>query len=285
MKLIRRMALSGLLAISMTTLALSQTDDRSAEGASFAGKVSSMDKTAQTVVVDGKTFQLLQTSQITRQQQPANVNDLAIGDRVAGKYKRSTADKMEVLRLDIVEKNTEVTAATPVTDGQGATFSGRVSKVDSAAQTVTIGSRTYQVLPTSQITRNGGPATFNDLRSGSQLSGRYKVSDSGKMEILTMEMGGTAANQAVGAASDAGTTGAGATFSGKIGKVNRQAQTIKVDGQTYHILPTTTITRVDGAAMNLGNLKEDQRVTGTFKRADNGTLELLSLQVGRQNNK
>src|SRR5688572_22840515 len=101
MKLIRRIAFSGLLAISMTTLSFAQ-EDRGAEGASFQGRVSSVDKTAQTVVVDGKTYQLIQTSQIMRNQQAANLNDLAAGDRVAGKYKRSTEDKLEVLKLDIV---------------------------------------------------------------------------------------------------------------------------------------------------------------------------------------
>ena len=86
----------------------------------------------------------------------------------------------------------------------------------------------------------------------------------------------------MGAAQDQTTTGAGASFSGKIGKVDRSGQTIRVDKQTYQIRPTTTITRVDGSPMTLANLKEDQRVSGTYKRADNGTLELLSLQIGRQ---
>jgi hypothetical protein len=284
MKLIRRIALSGLLAISMTAPSFSQTDERSPEGASFEGKVSSLDKSAQTVVVDGKTYQLMGTSQITRSQQPASVNELAAGDKVAGKFKRSAEDKLEVLKLDIVAKSgAEVASAKEGESSErGAAFSGRVSKVDSASQTMTIGSRTFQVLPTTTITRNGGTANFNDLKSGTQLSGRYKKSDQDKLEVLAMEIGGRGADQAVGAAQDEVTIGTGASFSGKIGKVNRSAQTIRVDKQTYHIQPTTTITRVDGSTMSLGNLKEDQRVSGTYKRADNGTLELLSLQVGRQ---
>src|SRR5262245_23834736 len=125
MKLIRRIALSGLLAISMTALSFAQTDERSAEGASFQGKVSSVDQSAQTVVVDGKTYQLLGTSQITRNQQPVSVNEVAAGDTVAGKFKRSTEDKLEVLKLDVVAKSSpEVTGATQgETGNRGTTFS------------------------------------------------------------------------------------------------------------------------------------------------------------------
>ena len=285
MKLIRRIALSGLLAISMTTLSFSQTDQRSAEGASFEGKVSSVDKSAQTVVIDGKTYQLLGTSQVTRNQQPASVNELGAGDKVAGKFKRSTEDKLEVLKLDIVAKSSAevTTGSTEVDKGEhGATFNGRVSKVDSVSQTVTIGNRTFQVLPTTTIMRNGAQANFNDLKSGTLLSGRYKKSDQNKLEVLTMEIGGRGASPAVGAAQDRVTTESGASFSGKIGKVDRSSQTIRVDKQTYQIRPTTMISKVDGSPMTLGNLKEDQRVSGTYKRADNGTLELISLQVGRQ---
>jgi hypothetical protein len=42
------------------------------------------------------------------------------------------------------------------------------------------------------------------------------------------------------------------------------------------------IALIDGSAMIVNNWKEDQRVNGTYKRADNGTRELLSLQVGRK---
>jgi hypothetical protein len=286
MKLISRIGLSGLLAISMTALSFSQTDDRSPEGGSFSGKVSSVDKSAQTVVVNGKTYQLLGTSQITKNEQPANVNDLAKGDKVAGKFKTSVENKMEVLKLDIVGKSgAEVAGGTQGdsdSNEHGAKFSGKVSKVDNAARTVTIGSRTFQVLPTTTITQNGAPVNLNDLKPGTQLSGRYKTSDLDKLEVLTMEIGGRGANQAVGAAQDQGTTGTGASFSGKISKVDRSAQTIKIGKQTYRIEPNTMITRVDGSPLSLSNLKEDQNVSGTYKRVDNGTLELLSLQVGRQ---
>jgi len=283
MKLIRKIALNGLLALSMTALAFSQTGERSAEGSSFQGKVSSVDKTAQTVVVDGKTYQLLGTSQITKGQQPANVTDLAMGDKVAGNFKRSAEDKLEVLKLDIVAKSTpEVVAATDTSRSESASFNGTVSKVDKVSQTLTIGSRTFQVLPTTTITRNGATMNFNDLKPGVKLSGRYKISDQNKMEVLVMEMGGRVADQAVGAAQDKVTSESGASFSGKISKVNRSEQTIKIDKQTYHLQPTTPITRADGSPLTLSNLKEDQRVTGTYNRADNGTLELLSLQVGRQ---
>ena len=287
MKLIRTIAMSGLLTLSMATLSFSQTDERSLEGASFQGKVSSVDKSAQTVVVGDKTYQFLRTSQITREQQPASVNDLAVGDTVAGKYKRSDAGNMEVLKLDIVAKAD--TAVAGVTEGErgakGAAFNGKVTKVDSAAQTVTIGSRTFQVLPTTMIKRNGAQANFNDLKPGMQLSGRYKKSDTDKMEVLTMDIGRPGANQAVGAARDESTSESGASFNGKIGKLDRSAQTIRVDGKTYRFLPTTTITRVDGSSMNFSNLKEDQHVSGTYKRADDGMLEVLSLQVGRQDKK
>src|SRR5262245_28933365 len=54
------------------------------------------------------------------------------------------------------------------TSAEGAAFAGKVTKVDKSAQTLIVNKQTYHVLPTTQITRSGKPATINDIKTGEQ---------------------------------------------------------------------------------------------------------------------
>lgn len=266
-----------------TTAATTAQVDTGAAGASFSGTVSAIDPTTKTIMVGSQSYQGIATSMIKRDGQLAGFNDLAVGDQVSGRYKRSDANKLEILTMDVT-KGTATTAATTasaVTTPGGATFSGRVSKVDPATKTVTIGSQSYQGLATTVYNRNGQPASFDDIRVGAQLDGRYKISDAGRMEMLTANIGG-GTPAAVGGTQDTTTSAAGASFQGDISRVNAGAQTIRIGNQTYRILPTTVITRAGGRRGTLANLEENQKVTGTYRTAADGSRELLTLQIERR---
>lgn len=167
---------------------------------------------------------------------------------------------------------------------QGAKFSGKVSSVDRSSQTVTVDGEKYQLLPTSRITKQDRSASASDLAEGQQVDGRYKRSAEDKLEVLTLDIAKDS-DSAIGGTRDRTQRETGATFQGRLGKIDRANQTIRVGNHTYHILPTTTMTRGSGGTTTLSDLKQDQRVTGTYKESAEGRRELISIEVGRQNNK
>jgi ribosomal protein S1 len=166
---------------------------------------------------------------------------------------------------------------------QGASFKGKVSSIDKSAQTFKVDGETYQLLPTSRITKHEKRAVAGDLAVGQQVEGQFKRSAEDKREVLSMDVT-KAADTSMGAARDRETSESGATFQGRISRVNRNADTIRVGNHTYHVLPTTQISRASGEATTLSNLRQDQRVRGTYKESAEGKRELLSLEVGRRSN-
>ncbi|HYG23062.1 MAG TPA: DUF5666 domain-containing protein [Verrucomicrobiae bacterium] len=191
MKLNSKLSLMGLLALGLATLPMSAADESSRQGASFDGKVTSVNKDAQTVVVGGETYQLLPTTRVTKGDQVAAVGDLAVGQQVDGRYKRSAEGKREVLNLDITKASAAVGGTSERSSSEsGATFNGEVDRVGAANQTLRIGQRTYHILPTTRITRAiGDPMTFSDIKKDQYVSGTYKESAEGRLEVLTLEVG------------------------------------------------------------------------------------------------
>ncbi len=169
-------------------------------------------------------------------------------------------------------------AATPLLAADDGSFAGRISSVDKSKNTVTVDGEKYVLLQSTRVTKNDSAATASDLKAGQRVEGRYKKSAEDKREVLYVDIK-KAAN--VGGARERATTESGATFRGRIARVNDDRQTIRVGDRTYHVLPTTTISRASGGTATLQQLKADQFVTGTYKLSAEGKYELLSLEVGR----
>jgi ribosomal protein S1 len=268
------MALASILAIGLAAPLNLKADDASAEGTPVKGKISSVDKTSQTVTVDNQTYQVLPTTQIKKNNQAATFSDLAVGQQLTANYKKSSEGKMELLSAEVGAQDTASSSASA--DGNG-TFSGRISKVDTKAGTFTIAGQTYQVVATSQLMRDQKRASINDLKPGERLAGQYKMSAENKMEVLHANIGAT--SSAVGGTRDIGSTDTGASFSGKVTKVDLAAQTFMIGNKTYQLLPTTTIASTDGTTATVVDLKENPHVTGTYKKSAEGKLEVTSLHI------
>ena len=278
MKSIRRMTLA-VLATSLAMFTLSTTAQQSAGGESTVkGKVTSVDRPAQTIMIDGRNFQVLPTTRITSNDQQVSIDNVKPGQQVSGQYKQSAENKLE---LTTVEVSPSVGGTSDGTAGDsGTSFSGKVSKVDSASQTVTIGNQTYHLLPTSRITKNDQQASITDLKAGSQVTGQYKKSAENNMEVLALDI-----SPAVGGTSDSttgnttGESGGGTKFSGKVSNVDMTRQRVTIGNRTYQMLPTSTLTLPNGKQTSLTNLKPNQQVSGTYKESSSGNFEILSIQV------
>ena len=280
MKLIRNLTLAALLAsgIAMT----STTSAQEAAEKAITGKVTSMDKTAQTVNIGGQTFQVLPTTKITNMDKPGSFDEIKANQPVSGQYKLSAENKLELTSLDITgaTSNGAVSSTGPGTTAPSGTIvRGKVTKVDSAAQTVMIGNETYVVLPTTRITKNNAQGSFSDVKVGNLTHGTFKTSAENKMELTSLDV---ATPGAIGGTGNDSTTQTGSTFSGKITHVDALSQTVTIGNRTYQILPTTTLTTGAGRPATLANLKANQTVTGSYKQTDTGKMELLSLQVSNQ---
>jgi hypothetical protein len=95
---------------------------------------------------------------------------------------------------------TSVTATTPApaTSDQtapakpkrhGLVFRGTVSLVDTNAMTFTVGKRTFNITSETRITKNGEPATLEDIAVGDKVGGAYKKDDDGKLNATTVRDG------------------------------------------------------------------------------------------------
>lgn len=277
MKSIRTMTLAAALALGAAMFTLNTSAQQANGENPVKGKVTSVDKSAQTVTIDGRSYQLLPTTRITTSAQQMSINDIKTGQQVSGNYKQSAENKMELTSLEVFQAVGG--SADESSGGSGTSFSGRVARVDTASQTLTVGNQTYQVLPTSRITKNDQQASISDLKAGSQVSGQYKKSAENNLEVLTLDIspavGGTTDNN-----SNAGNnTSGGNKFSGKISKIDLQRQRVTIANRTYSVLPTTMVTLANGKQTSLSNVKPDQQVNGTYKQADNGNYEILSLHV------
>jgi predicted RNA-binding protein len=279
MKSIRRMTLAAVLATSLAMFTLNTTAQQSGGGeSSVKGKVTSVDKSSQTIMIDGRSFQLLPTTRVTSNDQQVSIDNIKTGQQVSGQYKQSAENKMELTSLEVSQS---VGGTSDGSSGEsGKNFSGKVSRVDTSSQTLTIGGQTYQILPTTRITKNDQQASISDLKAGTQVSGQYKKSAENNMEVLTLDIspavGGTSDNTTGGTS---GESGGGSKFSGKVSNVDMTRQRVTIGNRTYQMLPTSTLTLPNGKQTTLTNLKPNQQVTGTYKESSSGNFEILSIQV------
>ena len=85
-------------------------------------------------------------------------------------------------------------AATPPVAAPGAKFNrapfhGKVSAVDTAAMTLTVGSQTISVTSDTKISKDNQPCTLSDLAVGDTVGGAYKKDAAGRLNATTIRVG------------------------------------------------------------------------------------------------
>lgn len=105
-----KLSLLGLLSLAVagTTVTLRAQNTPTAPAAEkkttkralpFHGKLKAIDNTAKTISVGNETFQITSETQISKLGKPATLADGAVGDEVAGSYRKDAEGKLNVLRL------------------------------------------------------------------------------------------------------------------------------------------------------------------------------------------
>ena len=69
-------------------------------------------------------------------------------------------------------------------------FRGKVDGLDKVAKTVKVGERTFHVTSTTKVTKDEKPAVLDDVTVGEQVRGAYHASEGGKLELLSLYVGG-----------------------------------------------------------------------------------------------
>lgn len=70
----------------------------------FHGKIGSLDKSAKTLKVGERTFQVTSTTKIVKAGKPATLDDATIGEEVGGAYLQGEGGKLELMSLRIGAK-------------------------------------------------------------------------------------------------------------------------------------------------------------------------------------
>jgi len=128
---------------------------------------------------------------------------------------------------------------------------------------------------------------MTDVKAGTEVSGQYKKSIENNLEVLSLNVspavGGTKDTSNDTTSNESG--GNKSKFSGKVSNVDITRQRVTIAGRTYQVLPTTTVTLANGKQTSINNVKPNQQVSGTYKQADSGNYEILSLHVVGNNSR
>lgn len=73
--------------------------------APFRGKIVAVDKTAKTIKVGERTFQVTSSTKIMKAGKPATLDDATVGEEVGGHFKKTDDGKLELLSLRIGPKS------------------------------------------------------------------------------------------------------------------------------------------------------------------------------------
>lgn len=82
----------------------SATKPKDARAVPFKGSVGAVDRTAMTIKVGERTFQVTSSTRILKAGKPATFSDATVGEECAGSYKKTADDKLELLSLRIGAK-------------------------------------------------------------------------------------------------------------------------------------------------------------------------------------
>ena len=82
---------------------------------------------------------------------------------------------------------------------RGIPFHGKITAVNKAAKTVTVGERVFQVTSDTKIKKLGKPATLNDGVVGEDIGGTYIKGDNGKLTAKSLRFGPKPEGEAKGA--------------------------------------------------------------------------------------
>jgi hypothetical protein len=68
-------------------------------------------------------------------------------------------------------------------------FYGKLKALDKAAQTITVGKRTFLITPKTRLNKAGHPATLNDAVVGEVVSGYVRPDETGKLAATVVNFG------------------------------------------------------------------------------------------------
>lgn len=86
-------------------------------------------------------------------------------------------------------------APAPKKHGAGLPIKGKIASIDTTANTITVGKLTLNVTEKTKIRKNGAVSTISDLAEGDAVNGYYKKDAEGKLNLVTLRIGGKKASK------------------------------------------------------------------------------------------
>lgn len=112
-----------------------------------------------------------------------NILRIAVLGLLAGAIAAAPTQAQEKKEQSAAEKK-----ATPQAE-RGIPFHGKVTALDKAAKTVTVGERVFLVTSETRIRKLGKPATLDDGMVGEEVGGTYVKGDNGKLTARSLRFG------------------------------------------------------------------------------------------------
>lgn len=115
------------------------------------------------------------------------------------KKKTARATATNTVPVQTKSVRTDATTATTPKAGHNKSrvlpFHGKLKAVDVAAETVSIGTRTFEINSDTIIIKDGKPATLADGVVGDETGGAYKKTEDGKLIITKLRFGAKTASE------------------------------------------------------------------------------------------
>jgi len=68
-------------------------------------------------------------------------------------------------------------------------FNGKVGAIDKTAKSIKVGERVFLVTSETRLMKAGKPATLDDAAVGEEVSGAYRRTDDGKLNLISVRFG------------------------------------------------------------------------------------------------
>lgn len=88
-----------------------------------------------------------------------------------------------------VKKTEAAETAAPKSKNARLPFTGKITAVDTAASTVTVGERVFNISSETKILKDAKPATLAELTVGEPVRGSYKKDEAGKLNAALVNAG------------------------------------------------------------------------------------------------
>ncbi len=212
------------------------------------GKIDSIDGVAETITVERKIIQIMPKTEIyNSDNRGVTFDDFVIGGQVSIDYTKGEDGKPTAYKV--------------VFGLRQFTVDNKLSAIDKAAKTMTVGEKIIQITDATKMIRRNNPATIDDFEVGEPVYVYFTNERNNELIAVSVRLGRLG-------------------LVGKVNAINKAAKTMVVGEQTIQVTDTTKISRGKTRGRFTDFMVGDV-VNISYGKGNDNKLEAFSISYGR----